>query len=45
MVAIYYTVVGLEKCDREQRTDRQRTERQTEKAITENTLIVNGLSG
>ena len=22
-VAIYYTVVGLEKCDREQRTDRE----------------------
>ena len=33
---MYYTAVGLEKCDREQRTDRE----QTEKAITEATLIL-----
>ena len=38
--AIYYTAVGLEKCNTK-RTDREPTEnRQTEKAITEATLLL-----
>ena len=46
---MYYTAVGLEKCDREQtaREIRKKVKenRQTEKAITEATLIVDGSPG
>ena len=42
MVDIYYTEVGLEKCDTEQRRD---TREEIEKPITQATLILDGLLG